>query len=89
MNQGNTMRNFPYDADNTYDKVIINGETHYSFHSVVRENPDTQFDVNLLKKIADLNEQSIWKIITLGHNQLIFYHNQVWEEAYPDAILPD
>ena len=83
------MHNFPYDADNTYDKVTIDGQIHYSFHSVVRENPDMQFDVNLLKETTDLNEQSIWKIITLGHIQLIFYHEEVWEEAYPNAILPD
>lgn len=82
------MRNFPYDADNTYDTVTINGEIYYSFHAVIRENPDRMFDAGLLKENANLNEQDVWKIVTLGHIQLIFYHGQVWEETYPDAILP-
>ena len=82
------MRNFPFDVDTAYDKVTIDGETYYGFHALVRENPNARFDVDLLKTTSDLNEQAVWKIVTLGYFQVIYYHSQVWEEEYPDAILP-
>lgn len=83
------MFNFPKDADNSYDRVTINGQIYYSYHAVQRDNPDAQFSGNLLREISNLNEWEVWAIPTTGFIQIIFYHKEVWKEAYPDAILPD
>ena len=83
------MINFPKDADNSYDKVTIDGQSYYSFHAVQRDNPDTQFRGTLLKEVSNLNHWAVWTIPSVGYIQIIFYHKEVWEEAYPDAILPE
>ena len=83
------MSNSTKDSDHAYDKVTIDGQIHYSYHAVRRDNPAKQFNSTLLKEISDRNDWEVWAIPLLEGIQITFYHEEVWEEAYPNAILPD